>query len=143
MTPSCTRRWWTCKWAQLRTNPIAHAVLFAIVYVASCAIVMFANEVLSSGRELPWIWYTALWALSFAPAALMTVFAAAQTCPAWRRLCVLYAVSLIGILSTMEALYLSDGRMGTVAMAVAFLCVSIVVLFKSFEGESDANRCAN
>src|SRR3954463_250653 len=110
----------------LRTRPIAQAVLLVMVYVGSSAVLMFANEVLLSGRELPWTWYTALWTVFCAPAALTTVFAAAQTCPAWRRLRVLYTVSLIGILSTMESLYVSDARMGTVSIAIAFLCVSIV-----------------
>ena len=118
----------------LQEKPIARAALLFLLYAVLCAGLMWANTYIVSGLELPWTWYWALWTALFAPATIATVFASVWTTPRWRRLKLLYGISLLTILGVMEALWVIDARMGTVLLVVAALCVVIFPLFSAFEG---------
>jgi hypothetical protein len=124
----------------MKDRPIAQAAVFATVFVLSCAVLMLVNEFLLGSREVPWTWYATLWAVVFAPPMVTTVFAAAYTCPRWARAQVLYAVSLIATLVVMEALWLANARLSSAALAVALLCVGIVVMFKTLEDDECSSQ---
>jgi hypothetical protein len=96
---------------------------------------MLGNELLLSGRDVPWVWYAVLWMVFLSPAMFTTMFAAANSSARRTRLDALCAVSLGAMLAVMEALWLVDARMGTVLITVSALCLAIVGVFRRFEGD--------
>lgn len=94
-------------------------VVLCIGYAVATAALMVFNQLSKVYQELPWTWYWVLWSTCFAPVVAVAVISAAGTGvgPIFRRR--LYALTLLVIIVTLEASFVSDVRPSTLAVSVA------------------------
>jgi hypothetical protein len=105
-------------------------------YVVLVTAIIFVNSRVMSGLELPWIAYAAIWAVMFAPALVVTVFAAISTGLGGRRLLLMYVVALTSTMFALETLFIIDVRWHTALLAVMSLSCAIWLLFKSADSHA-------
>lgn len=117
---------------EIRNNPVGQAVIVSALYIMSCGVLMFLNDRLETGLEVPWTWLWLLWTVVFSPALITTIVASVSTAPLWRRVKILYATSLTVTLATMEAVWIAKPRLGSALVVVGLLCIGIAMMFRAF-----------
>lgn len=113
----------------LSDSPIAQAAILVAIYLAASAAMFVADFLLFPEIEfieIAWL----RWVLLFGPAILTTIVSGVGVAVEWRRLKVLYAVSVVAVLLTMETVSLMNPGLGTALVVVVVLCIAIVGLFR-------------
>jgi hypothetical protein len=106
--------------------PFVDIALFAGAYVAWVALLMVVNGALLDGRELTWSEYWIIWAIAFAPAALVTALARVMTVPGPGVLLTQYVLALIAIGVAIEVGYVAD--LGPTGVSIIEVVVSVFIV---------------
>jgi hypothetical protein len=114
-------------------EPFADIFAFVGAYLAATAALSLVDWlVVVPEVDLPWMGYWVMSSVYFAPSVMTAVVARLVTAPESRRLRALYAGSLVLSLGALQITLLIDPHPTPTVIIVAIVCLSVIVVFKTW-----------